>query len=139
MKKQIASTLFGAALLLIGGSVHAQKNVNVDPGISIHNYKQPHKARMAKRAEVESSNSQVNFILPSRIGNRFSHTPKYANRPATVVLGATQVGKDFNLNPLDSPHHYKLHDTGSAKGSTSETRVAVTQPSQSTNNSDRVD
>lgn len=112
--------------MLLSVNASAQSVNNVDPGFSVHNYKQPHKAKLAKKMDSKLNNPNVEVTVESRIGNRFNHTPKYAARPATIILGATQSGKEFNLNPLQSPHHYKLHDVEVDRMLVSRSRVAKT-------------
>jgi len=139
VKKKIASLLFGSAVVLLSINVSAQINNNADPGFSVHNYKQPHKAKLAKKMESRQDNPQIDVSVEPRMGNRFNHTPKYAARPALIIVGATQSGKEFNLNPLNSPHHYKSHKTNDVGDSADQTRLAVNSEKSEKDNGTRID
>lgn len=131
--------MFGTAVALLSVNVSAQNVKSVDPGFSVHNYKQPHKAKLAKKMESQQYNPQIDVTVEPRMGNRFKHTPKYADRPASIILGATQSGKEFKLNPLESPHHYKSHDTEFNNTSASRSRLAVKMDSSENDNGIRID
>jgi hypothetical protein len=125
--------------VLLSINVSAQINKNADPGFSVHNYKQPHKAKLAKKMESRQDNPQIDVTVEPRMGNRFNHTPKYAARPASIIVGATQSGKEFNLNPLDSPHHYKSHELNGADDSAKQDRLAVKSGKSEKDNGSRID
>ncbi|QRR00355.1 hypothetical protein [Dyadobacter sandarakinus] len=84
----------------------------VDPGVSIHNYKHPNKAAKARALAGEAGTVKV----PSyNTVNRFSKarnsgdliTPKYAPRPAALVIVRERPVEKMQLDPLSSPANYK--------------------------------
>jgi len=86
--------------------------------------------------ESLQDNPQIGVTVEPRMGNRFHHTPKYAARPASILVGS---GKEFKLNPLDSPHHYKSHETNDVGDSADQTRLAVKSEKSEKDNGTRVD
>ncbi|TDB64602.1 hypothetical protein [Arundinibacter roseus] len=139
MKKITYSIIALAGLFFISQAANAQSNkVTVDPGISVNNYKHPNKARQAKAMTAETEGTTANAIVEPRKGNRFNGTPKYANRPGSKVFLGTEPGKDFHLNPLNAPGHYKTPSNG-ARNEEAEIRLAGKNQSKMTDDSIRVD
>jgi hypothetical protein len=88
----------------------AQSRSIVDPGISTHNYKHPNKAAQAKSSANSIRVPTINTI--ERFGkirgtNRGSSTPKYATRPAALVIQRTSEVEKLQINPLASSRNYK--------------------------------
>lgn len=84
----------------------------VDPGISVYNYKHPNKAAKAKAAGKDQNTIRVaNMRTVERFGKyqqgSFSTTPKYAPRPATLVVTREYKPQGVEINPLTSPRNYK--------------------------------
>lgn len=105
---------FIVAILLISGIItfSTQAQSIVDPGISVHNYKHPNKAAQAK-ANGESKTVRVaNYNTVERQGKAqrrryVSNTPKYAPRPATLVVVREYRKEGIEINPLLSTRNYK--------------------------------
>lgn len=107
----LKSSIF-AALILIGlCTLTARAQSKVDPGISTHNYKHPNKAAQAKAFE-EGKSIRVATIKTvqdyyKRQNRMANSTPKYAPRPASLVITRTLERERSDLNPLLSPRNYK--------------------------------
>jgi hypothetical protein len=97
--------------LFITNISNAQSRNNIDAGISTHNYKHPNKAAQAKSQGENTirvpSMQTVDRYSKMRQGGGFSTTPKYAPRPATLVVTRTYVKEKVDINPLISPRNYK--------------------------------
>lgn len=85
----------------------------VDPGVSVFNYKHPNKAAKAKTGkEGQNSIKVANINTVERYSKHqrskyVSTTPKYAPRPATLVVYREYPIEGIEINPLVSPRHYK--------------------------------
>jgi hypothetical protein len=125
----LRSTLFSAILVLgFGISKSADAQSITDPGISTHNYKHPNKAAKAKESATTIRVPTINTI--ERYGkmrgiNHSSSTPKYATRPAGLVIMKTYEKEKVDINPLISSRNYKTAPAGSAA---KETELANFQP-----------
>ena len=101
---------FVAATIL---SISAQAQSIVDPGVSVHNYKHPNKAAQAKAisgnknaVRVPTLGTVEQYGKYSRIRSG-SNTPKYAPRPAALVVTRNYKAEGVDINPLVSPRNYK--------------------------------
>lgn len=100
--------------ILVAGlfAVAASAQSIVDPGISVYNYKHPNKAAQAKAAGKDQNTIRVaNMRTVERFGKyqtRYVNTtPKYAPRPATLVVTREYKPQGVEINPLTSPRNYK--------------------------------
>ncbi len=98
--------------LFISNITNAQSRSNVDAGISTHNYKHPNKAAQAKSQSenairVPSMQTVDRYSKMRQNGGVISSTPKYAPRPATLVVTRTYEAEKVDINPLISPRNYK--------------------------------
>ncbi|GAB3171327.1 hypothetical protein [Telluribacter humicola] len=115
MKSTSFKVVFAAVFALVTTSAFAQSKVQVDPGVSVHNYKHPNKAQKAKqlnddRTTVEvPSVGLVERVTTARQRGKVRHTPKYANRPASLVVPVDGTKDDSQINPLNSPGNYKTN------------------------------
>jgi hypothetical protein len=103
----IALSIFG---LLAAAPVVAQNSSIVDPGVSTHNYKHPNKATKARQTESQVRVPSINTVErygKMRQNGRTSNTPKYAPRPATLVVVKTSQQEETHLNSLTSTRNYK--------------------------------
>ncbi|GGM92289.1 hypothetical protein GCM10010967_26810 [Dyadobacter beijingensis] len=104
---------FLIAILIIGlFTITANAQSIVDPGISVYNYKHPNKAAQAKAAGKDQKTVRVaNIRTVERFGKYqqgyVSTTPKYAPRPATLVVTREYKPEGVEINPLLSPRNYK--------------------------------
>jgi len=104
---------FLIAILFAGlFTVAASAQSIVDPGISVYNYKHPNKAAQAKAAGKDQNTIRVaNMRTVERFGKyqtRYVNTtPKYAPRPATLVVTREYKPQGVEINPLTSPRNYK--------------------------------
>ncbi|KQS28150.1 hypothetical protein [Dyadobacter sp. Leaf189] len=101
-----------AAITILSFQAKAQSIV--DPGISVHNYKHPNKAAAAK-ANRKNTVEVANLKTVERAGKYqrskyMSTTPKYAPRPATMVVMREYKVEGVQLNPLTSPRNYKTQN-----------------------------
>jgi len=93
----------------------------VDPGISTHNYKHPQKAAKAKVLENGSKSIRVANINTAEAFYKHQNrrnlitTPKYAVRPATLVVIRSYEEEGNDLNPLLSPRNYKTPTNNQVK------------------------
>ena len=136
MKKITYSIALATGLLLLAFTTQAQSRVSVDPGISVNNYKHPNKARKAKSMQTETG--QAAAIVEPRLGNRFSNTPKYANRPGARVFLGTESGRDVHLNPLNDSNHYKT-PANATKSEDTDVRYAVKDSAAKKDEAVRID
>ncbi|TLV03071.1 hypothetical protein [Dyadobacter luticola] len=100
-------------LIFTVGSFATYAQSIVDPGISVYNYKHPNKAAQAKasgkemhKVRVESYNTLEQYGKHNRMRN-YSTTPKYAPRPARLVVAREYKVQGVEINPLNSPRNYK--------------------------------
>ncbi|WP_353719608.1 hypothetical protein [Dyadobacter sp. 676] len=104
---------FLIAILMTGlFTIAARAQSIVDPGISVYNYKHPNKAAQAKAAGKDQNTIRVaNLRTVERFGKyqqgTVSTTPKYAPRPATLVVTREYKPEGVEINPLTSPRNYK--------------------------------
>ena len=104
---------FLIAILFVGLlTVAAKAQSIVDPGISVYNYKHPNKAAQAKAAGKDQKTIRVaNMRTIERFGKYqtkyASTTPKYAPRPAALVVTREYKPEGVEINPLTSPRNYK--------------------------------
>ncbi len=105
------------ALVLCGFGVSAQEKEKskVDPGVSVHNYKHPHKAKKAEKLQKLQRRGQ--FASGVGIGRRpimapdaryQPNTPKYRKR-SLWVFPVKSRPSPTRLNPLTNPGNYKTH------------------------------
>lgn len=103
------------AMLFSGFEVFAQseQKVKVDPGVSVHNYKHPHKAKKAESLQkVKKSTrfaSRVGIVPRTVITPRMiakSGTPRYRRRSAWSFFKKSDP-TPTKLNPLTNPGNYK--------------------------------
>jgi len=93
----------------------------VDPGVSTHNYKHPQKAAKAKAIENGSKTIRVANINTVEAFYKMQNrrnvitTPKYAPRPATLVVTRSYESEGNDLNPLLSPRNYKTPTSNQVK------------------------
>jgi hypothetical protein len=108
----LALSVFGC---LATGSVVAQNKTIVDPGVSTHNYKHPNKAAKASESQNEirvPSQNTVERYSKMRYSGPKTSTPKYAPRPAALVVVRTTEKEDALVNPLTSSRNYKTAKVG---------------------------
>lgn len=104
---------FLIAILFVGLlTVAAKAQSIIDPGISVYNYKHPNKAAQAKAAGKDQKTIRVaNMRTIERFGKYqtkyASTTPKYAPRPAALVVTREYKPEGVEINPLTSPRNYK--------------------------------
>ena len=104
---------FLIAILFVGlFTAAANAQSIVDPGISVYNYKHPNKAAQAKAAGKDQKTIRVaNMRTVERFGKyqtkHASTTPKYAPRPAALVVTREYKPEGVEINPLTSPRNYK--------------------------------
>ncbi|MBO9612779.1 MAG: hypothetical protein J7619_08805 [Dyadobacter sp.] len=104
---------FLIAILFVGlFAVATNAQSIVDPGISVYNYKHPNKAAQAKAAGNDQKTIRVaNMRTIERFGKYqtkyASTTPKYAPRPAALVITREYKPEGVEINPLTSPRNYK--------------------------------
>ncbi|MCE6989983.1 hypothetical protein [Dyadobacter sp. CY323] len=113
---------FILAFLLISGMLTFSTKAQsiVDPGISVHNYKHPNKAAQAKSNGEQKSVRVANYNTVERAGKSqrrrdVSNTPKYAPRPATLVVVREYKKEGIEINPLLSSRNYKTPNLKVAK------------------------
>jgi len=117
--------LFFAIIFTAGAAVANAQSI-VDPGVSVHNYKHPNKAAQAKKSQKANKSvavynlNTVEAYSKQQYRNR-STTPKYAPRPATLVVTKRYNVEGIEINPLLSPRNYK---TPTNSGSSNNTQVA---------------
>ncbi|MCF0050888.1 hypothetical protein LXM25_12515 [Dyadobacter sp. LJ53] len=120
-------SIFLIAIFLFAGLVtlNAKAQSIVDPGVSVHNYKHPNKAAKAKAKRgndvvVYNLNTIETYSKHQR-SRYVSNTPKYAPRPATLVITRRYTPEGVDINPLISPRNYK---TPTNTASSNNTEVA---------------
>lgn len=112
----LKSKIFSAIVLAVLGTV-AVNAQSVDSGVSVHNYKHPNKAAKAKAAQedksirVANSNTIESYYKRQNRGKNVSSTPKYAPRPASLVVTKSYDKEGVDINPLVSPRNYKTPQT----------------------------
>ncbi|WP_247232241.1 hypothetical protein [Telluribacter sp. SYSU D00476] len=128
MKSTSFIVAIAAIFALIATSASAQSKVQVDPGVSVHNYKHPNKAQKAKQLNDDRNTVEVPSIglvervTTARERGKVRHTPKYANRPAALAVPVGGEKEGSTINPLNSPRNYKTKPA--SKPSNSNTSVA---------------
>lgn len=90
-----------------------EQKVKVDPGVSVHNYKHPHKAKKAESLQKVYSpsrfTSRVGIVPRAVMAPRASvqpSTPKYKRRSAWSFFKNSNP-TPTRLNPLTNPGNYK--------------------------------
>ncbi|GHB67299.1 hypothetical protein [Persicitalea jodogahamensis] len=90
-----------------------EQKIKVDPGVSVHNYKHPHKAKKADSMQKVYSRSRYSSrvgIVPRSIiaprANLLPVTPKYKQRPGWSFFKNSSP-TPTRLNPLTNPGNYK--------------------------------
>lgn len=105
----LRSVSVGCLFLLFGTYSFAQS----DPGVSIHNYKHPNKARKAKQENSEGvSVRTMDYLTAKRLETirgkaKGSTMPKYARRYPALSVRTEPVDRSYEINPLNSPQNYK--------------------------------
>ncbi len=96
----------------LDGWAQSSSEVKVDPGVSVHNYKHPNKARQAKKMQppqVDRSSSRVGIVPRSSMSPKprtYHQTPKYAKRSGWTFFRRSNPTPSV-LNPLINPNNYK--------------------------------
>jgi len=111
------------ALILVGfGFANVNAQSIVDPGVSTHNYKHPQKAAKAKANQdsdktirVANMNTIESYYKRQNRGKYVNTTPKYAPRPATLVVSREYQVEGVDINPLVSPRNYKTPNVSETK------------------------
>ena len=102
------SSLFLVAILLTATVSFGQSKA--DPGISTSNYKHPHKARIAKKQNPDQNAIQVVSANTVEKQAAYKGVPKYANRPASLVVTSPGVEQEAQINPLVASRNYKTNN-----------------------------
>ena len=103
-------------VFLAGLDVWAQESsrTQVDPGISVHNYKHPNKAVRAKKMEPavrHRTRPRVGIVRRSSASpmpKENHQTPRYARRSGWTFFKKSQASPSV-INPLVNPSHYKVN------------------------------
>lgn len=103
-------------VFLAGLDVWAQESsrTQVDPGISVHNYKHPNKAVRAKKVEPvvrHRTRPRVGIVRRSSASpmpKENHQTPRYARRSGWTFFKKSQASPSV-INPLVNPSHYKVN------------------------------
>ncbi|REA64125.1 hypothetical protein DSL64_00795 [Dyadobacter luteus] len=109
----IKSKFVSAIVLAVFGTIAVNAQSIVDPGVSVYNYKHPNKAAKAKAVQGEKTirvanmNTVEGYYKRQNRGTNVSTTPKYAPRPASLVVTRTYQKEGVDINPLVSPRNYK--------------------------------
>jgi hypothetical protein len=109
----IKSKFVSAIILAVFGTVAVSAQSVIDPGVSVHNYKHPNKAAKAKTVQedkairVANMNTVESYYKRQNRGRNVSTTPKYAPRPASLVVVKSYQKEGVDINPLVSPRNYK--------------------------------
>jgi hypothetical protein len=109
----IKSKFVSAIILAVFGTIAVNAQSIVDPGVSVHNYKHPNKAAKAKTVQddktirVANMNTVEGYYKRQNRGKSVTSTPKYAPRPASLVVVKTYQKEGVDINPLVSPRNYK--------------------------------
>jgi hypothetical protein len=109
----IKSKFASAIILAVFGTVAVSAQSVIDPGVSVHNYKHPNKAAKAKTVQedkairVANMNTVESYYKRQNRGRNVSTTPKYAPRPASLVVVKSYQKEGVDINPLVSPRNYK--------------------------------
>ncbi|HEV7350417.1 hypothetical protein [Telluribacter sp.] len=116
MKNTSLIVIIAAVFVFAATSSYAQRANQVDPGVSVHNYKHPNKAQKAKQqGEATGTSVQVpslglvERVTTARERGQVRHTPKYANRPAALAVPVYGPKEGVRTNPLTSPQNYKTN------------------------------
>jgi len=115
----LKKTIFSAVILAVLGTVTVNAQ-SVDAGISTHNYKHPNKAAKAAAKKgpgvtVATTNTvQNNYKMQNR-GRNINTMPKYAERPASLIVIKSYEKEGVDINPLVSPRNYKTPNKSAAK------------------------
>jgi hypothetical protein len=120
--------LLGVSALSLTFAV-AQSN-QVDPGISTHNYKHPNKAKLAKK----QNQGNTITVVSNQQSKTLNNMPKYASRPASLVVETPGVGNEAHINPLVAERNYKT-----SKASTTRAMEATATRSNSNIDSTTID
>lgn len=115
---KLLHTLFTSLCMLViaglDGWAQESSRVKVDPGVSVHNYKHPNKAILAKKRqpqEVRRSTSRVGIVRRSTVSpmpRTYHQTPRYARRSGFTFFRRSNP-RPTVLNPLTNPNHYKVN------------------------------
>ncbi|TDE17589.1 hypothetical protein [Dyadobacter psychrotolerans] len=114
----LKKSIFSAIILAVFGTV-AVNAQSVDAGISTHNYKHPNKAAKAAAKKgpgvtVATTNTvQNNYKMQNR--GSINTMPKYAERPASLIVIKSYEKEGVDINPLVSPRNYKTPNKSAAK------------------------
>ncbi len=99
-------------LVLVSTAVTAQTRFNNDPGVSVHNYKHPHKTKQAARIATTSfgtmqttQSAQAVKAMRQTARNYKSGNPSGQVNDALVVLPGQGVA--YTPNPLMAKNNYK--------------------------------
>ena len=105
------ASFFSALILAVFASLSVKAQSTVDAGISTHNYKHPNKAAKAKAAKGDgvrvATIGTIDSYYKRQNRGTINTTPKYAPRPAALVITRTFKDEGNDLNPLLSPRNYK--------------------------------
>ena len=115
--KSVSNFFTGICMVVLGGlDVWAQESsrTQVDPGVSVHNYKHPNKAVRAKKMEPvvrQRTRPRVGIVRRSSASpmpKEHHQTPRYARRSGWTFFRKSQPSSSV-INPLANPHHYKVN------------------------------
>lgn len=103
-------------ILVAGLDVRAQdtSRVQVDPGLSVHNYKHPNKALRAQKTGLvahQRTRPRVGIVRRSSVGpmpKEYYQTPRYGRRSGWTFFRKSQPSPSV-INPLVNPNHYKVN------------------------------
>lgn len=124
MKKLKAITaLLGVSVLSLTFAV-AQS----DPGISTHNYKHPNKAKIAKK----QNQGNTVTVVSTQQSTTPNNMPKYASRPASLVVETSGVEKETQINPLVADRNYKTSNASTSKAAEATATRNNTSPDTTT-------
>lgn len=84
-----------------GTEASKKTKVNTDAGISIHNYKHPHKAHIAKKTQKHLSSP-----VSGKLTETASHYKMVGNVAPQKKI-ALSVDSDKELSPVHNTQHYK--------------------------------
>ena len=107
----------GICLLVLAGlDVRAQESsrFQVDPGVSLDNYKHPNKAAQAKKTEPlvrQRTRPRVGIVRRSSVSpmpKEFHQMPRYARSSGWTFFKKSQPSPSV-INPLANPSHYKVN------------------------------
>jgi hypothetical protein len=122
MSKSNIFTALTFTLLSLVSFSNSQAQTLTDPGMSVHNYKMPNKAVLAKKQNPEQH--FVSTMNPVS-GVELQQTAKYAVTPASIVFAIDPKKQTMNINPLSSVANYKTQSAPKMQSVTDEYSALV--------------